>query len=473
MTDHSRPALTDAKGMGGIIAQDGFDYQIWDTLVRLPAWLRTPAFEGLTAEGLEDLEARFFAPHAPRGHILDRFQAKSALLTRGQVVEVFRSFAAFDDAHPGVARAHVLVTPALPKELQWLARDTHRVRRARPFYAPFVDVVAASDEKLQRDIVTEFGLDLGGKVARSFEVALRTFPDRSTAESMFAAELAAAFPDIDPSARKVALAFRTLADHIASHRGRMVDRGSLIGRLTETLGTPVVSDGTLPVHIRSDRNGPGEDAIEIDASPFSLTEGPPPSTEEWQDLLVAPLDRTARWANRQGRHRLRITGSYRISTGLTLGWSFRAANGFELDIQTRTGDWATDERPGPGDPGPAWEIVAPERLREGRLVVSVGVLRDPAHDVRETLSLASETSMLSAYLAQPITSGRDAQAAAQTIKNAVVAAVARLRPEGIDLFFAGPAALAVALGHRWNAMPPTHLHEFRMGEGYLPTVMLQ
>ena len=31
MTDKQpAPTLTDYKGMGGVIAQDGFEYQIWD-----------------------------------------------------------------------------------------------------------------------------------------------------------------------------------------------------------------------------------------------------------------------------------------------------------------------------------------------------------------------------------------------------------------------------------------------------------
>jgi hypothetical protein len=36
MTDQKGPKLTDAKGMGGIIAQDGFDYQVWSVFAMLP-----------------------------------------------------------------------------------------------------------------------------------------------------------------------------------------------------------------------------------------------------------------------------------------------------------------------------------------------------------------------------------------------------------------------------------------------------
>lgn len=36
MTDTKRPTLIDARGMGGIIAIDGFDDQLWDCLARIP-----------------------------------------------------------------------------------------------------------------------------------------------------------------------------------------------------------------------------------------------------------------------------------------------------------------------------------------------------------------------------------------------------------------------------------------------------
>ena len=59
------PTLTDKKGMGGITAQEGFDYQVWNGLIRIPSWLRNPAFEGLIFEGLEDLEAGLRVARSP------------------------------------------------------------------------------------------------------------------------------------------------------------------------------------------------------------------------------------------------------------------------------------------------------------------------------------------------------------------------------------------------------------------------
>ena len=54
----------------------------------------------------------------------------------------------------------------------------------------------------------------------------------------------------------------------------------------------------------------------------------------------------------------------------------------------------------------------------------------------------------------PLPNGADAQASVQIIKAAIARETARLRPAGIDLYYVGPAALAVALGHRWNGLAP-------------------
>ncbi len=191
----------------------------------------------------------------------------------------------------------------------------------------------------------------------------------------------------------------------------------------------------------------------------------------WTEQLLAPLDRTARWLRSQTVSRVALSGSYRLTTAMVLGWSFRAAIGFELEIPTRDGAWATDDRPSP-DLRQTWQISEPMALHGDQLIVSVGVLRDPAADLEQTTGISAH-SALALYLGEPINSAKGAQAAASAIKRSVDSVVVRLRPRAIKLYFAGPAALAVALGHRWNAMPPTQLHEFLTAERiYLPTASI-
>ncbi|MEP1076073.1 SAVED domain-containing protein [Leptolyngbya sp. PL-A3] len=467
------PTLTDAKGLGGIIAQAGFDYQVWDALIRLPNWLKNPAFDGMIFEGLEDLEVRFFAPHAPHGHFLDRFQAKSGMLTRAELIDVFNSFEVFAAKHPSVARVQTLVTPALPPKLAWLARDPDRVRQARPFYSPFADIQAASNEKLRQDLVEEFGNELGSLFANSIEVSLRNLPDRTHAEMGFAASMEKAFPHLGFTSRKIVEGFGALVDLIAQSRGVMLTQSRLVTVLEEALGSALIHNRKLKIHIRSDRNGSSEDAIAIDASRFSGSEGQFPPCEEWQNDLVAPLTRTADWAKVNHYQHIALSGSYRLTTAFALGWSFRSATGFEIDIPTRQDAWATDDRPTVDDASLPWKLIEPGSLVNGCLKVGVGVMRDPTSDILATIRLQSATDILTVFLPAPLATGTQAQASVRFVKGAVVQAVARLRPIAIDLYFVGPAAFAIALGHRWNALPPTQLHEFINTNGcYVPTLMI-
>ncbi|MCW2359815.1 MULTISPECIES: SAVED domain-containing protein [Bradyrhizobium] len=458
-SNENAPALTDARGMGGVIAQDGFDYQLWDGLARLPAWLANPACEQIIFEGLEDLEARFFAPHAPRERLLERFQAKAGSLAPADVREVLETFSQFETAFPHAARVHTLVTPRLPPTIAWLARDPSRVRKARPFYAPFADMMAASDAELRRRLVETYGASLGAFIAESVEVSERNLPDRDAALATFGVELDRTYPSLDAPQKRVAEVFEALSGLARRSIGLPLGRAVLLQTIEEGLGRRLPLPQSFPLHVRSDRNEANERSLEIDASGLSGREGKFPPAAQWAADLVAPLDRTARWLRRHAEPRIALSGSYRLTTAIVIGWSLRAAIGFELEIPTREGAWATDDRPSTSDTVPTWQIAQPMALHGDQLVISVGILRDPAANLGQAMGVPSE-AVLRLFLDEPVSSAKAAQAGVSTIKRSADAAVARLRPQGIQFYFAGPAAFAVALGHRWNAMPPTQLHEF-------------
>ncbi|TGV11391.1 SAVED domain-containing protein [Mesorhizobium sp. M8A.F.Ca.ET.173.01.1.1] len=458
-SNENAPALTDARGIGGVIAQDGFDYQLWDGLARLPAWLANPAFEQMIFEGLEDLEARFFAPQAPRGRLLERFQAKAGSLAPAAVREVFETFARFESAYPRAARVQSLVTPRLPATVGWLARDPSRVRKARPFYAPFADIMAASDAELLNRLVETYGDQLGTFIAQSVDVSERNLPDRDAALATFGVELDRAYPSLEAPQKRVGEAFEALSALARRSIGTPLARDVLRTIIEDALGKPLPLPRSFPLNVRSDRNESDERCLEIDASAFSGRDGGFPPPAQWADDLTAPLDRTARWLRSHAVHRVALSGSYRLTTAIALGWSLRSAIGFELEVPTREGPWATDDRPSMSDGMQNWRIAEPANLSDDQLVICVGILRDPAADLGQTAGISAK-AVLALHLDAPIVSAKAAQAGVSGVKRAVDSAIARLRPRGIQLYFAGPAAFAVALGHRWNAMPPTQLHEF-------------
>jgi hypothetical protein len=467
--DSAGPTLTDAEGMGGVIAQDGFDFQLWDGLSRLPGWLRNPAFEALIFEGLEDLEARFFAPTAPQRRLLERYQAKSGALQPQDVAAVFERFFEFEQAHPQVARVQTLVTPLLPPTIRWVSRDAARVRRARPFYAPFAGIVTASDGALKNELVTKYGQRLGTFIAENVEVDERSWPNKEAAGAGFGEAFGRAFPGVDVLQSRMTSAFNGICELARQNIGRSLSRKQLVDCIEANLQASLFPSGAFPVFVRSDRNGSDEDALELDASGFSGQGGAFLPPEEWQRDLLQPVEVTAQWLSSRAIRRVSIHGSYRLTTGFVLGSSLRAARGFDLDIRTRDGAWPTDDH-ADANQRTDWVISLPESLESDDLVVSVGILRQPANDLRTNGT--APNAILDAFLAQPITSAKAAQHGVAQVKTAVAAVASQLKPKRIRLYYAGPAAFAVALGHRWNALPPTRLHELVANRGYVATATI-
>ncbi|HEX8914924.1 MAG TPA: SAVED domain-containing protein [Humisphaera sp.] len=465
-----RAALTDAKGMGGLNAQDGFDYQVWDALARLPAWLLNPAFEGVLVEGLEDVEARFFSPYAANHRFLDRFQSKSGELSRAELGDVVESFMQFEAAHPGAARVHTLVTPSLPSTLRWIASDPARVRKARPFYRPFPTVLGDSEDKLRADLVAEFGKEMGNFFTSSVDVSLRNFPGKEAAFLLFADLLEQAVPDPNRRPQATKAAFEALFALATTRRGSMLTRRDLVHALEVALGAPLGLTSKLPLHVRSDQVSPEEHAIEIDASRFCRGDLPVPPPKAWQEELLPPLAATAAWAKSLGRTRVTLSGQCRLSTAFAVGATFRSADGFDIEVPVRPEIWATDAHP-PAGASVRCTSTEPAGLVAGRLIVAVGIIRDPTADVRKYHNLASAADILLIHFPDPLTSAIDAQLVAREVKGAVIRNKERLAATEAEVFFVGPPVAAAAIAHRWNAVLPAQFYEFeKPAQAYRPSI---
>jgi hypothetical protein len=72
----------------------------------------------------------------------------------------------------------------------------------------------------------------------------------------------------------------------------------------------------------------------------------------------------------------------------------------------------------------------------------------------------------------PIVSPEQANLAVRDIKERLSNALHRTGAQQIDLFFAGPAFLALFLGHRLNATAPTQCYEHIETGHYVPTCRL-
>ena len=303
------------------------------------------------------------------------------------------------------------------------------------------------------------------------EVCERLLPDRDTALQAFGLSFDRTFPHLNIGNRQIETAFDDLTNFARQRLGIPLGRDALADILQQSAGQAIGPRVAFPLHVRSDRNEVDETAFELDASDFSGGAVPFPPAARWDEELVAPLDRTAQWLRSRNIGRIALSGSYRLTTAFAVGRSFRSATGFEIEIPTRDGAWLTDDRTRSDETYPVWDLRDAQGRHNGRLVVSVGVLRDPAADL--VSNGVSPDVILRAHLAAPLVSGRAAQHGASIVKSTVSAAAARLKPVVVDLYIAGPAAFAVALGHRWNALPPTQLHEFVSEKrDYVPTALV-
>ncbi|MDY6867660.1 MAG: SAVED domain-containing protein [Chloroflexota bacterium] len=235
---------------------------------------------------------------------------------------------------------------------------------------------------MKADLIKEFGEELGIFVAELVDISERPLPDRNHALSAFGVALNQAFPPLDVSQRKIEEAFEAISELARRSLGIPLKRKGLIDLIEEKIGKTLFHNSTFPIHIRSDRNEANENALEIDASTFSGGERGFPNEENWRERLIVPLEETARWLRSRSISRIALGGSYRLTTAFILGWAFRSATGFELEIPTRDGAWATDDRVRSDEIYPTWQVSDIQALENERLIVSIGILRNPALNSR-------------------------------------------------------------------------------------------
>jgi hypothetical protein len=463
------PVLTSAAGNGGIVALDGFDYQLHYGLVRIAEWLRDPTFEGAIFEGLEDVEARFFAPQSDAGHLLVRMQAKSGSLDRADILAVLDNFVEYDQHYPGTAKAFELVTPQLPHKMNWIVRDLARVRFAGPFYAPFRNVMEASDGEVRTNLLNDLGADRGALLFERGRVVLQSvaLAEVSGAIALFAQEFEKTCPDV-VLRRSV---FDDLANVARGSKGTFLTRAQIIATLEASLKAQLNLAPKAVLHMVGDRPSPvSPEAIRIDAA-FLSGDGRFSDAGVWEADLLAPLRHLKAWWQASGCRRVGVEGSYRLSSAVAIGAIFNAGSGLDLDIDTKDGVWRTDDHANSATIAPNWMTASAARADTGVLKVAVGVLRDPMDAL--VAGGADATTIARAFLPEAVTSGQQMQAIVASLKRFISDEVTRLGAGEVQLYFLGPAALAMALGHRWNAIAPVQLHEFDAQKGaYFPTARL-
>ncbi len=271
-----------------------------------------------------------------------------------------------------------------------------------------------------------------------------------------------------------------LGTFVQSRRNQVMTRKELEAQLHE----PVPADRRpVPSPIRlftaKDDAMPDNRIIYFAWAPFfggETRDIPYPAPEVWNERLVGELQATKAWIlKHRDLRRVRLDGARRLSPAVAVGFVFSAVSGFAIDLVHRRDVWPTDVFASPDTPAYPLTICGSfDQISGKRLVVTVGILRDIVADVAVDLSRLGLNALPTLHIhgTQGIQSPEQLDRIVREVKGHISQALRTTGARTIDLFLAGPAPLAVALGHRLNATASIQCYEQVNSGQYVRTCFL-
>ncbi len=478
--DVLRPSLLERESRGGDISEGGITYQASVVLASVPQWLAREGFTALLREGMVDAEAKFFIPG--RGYAKEAIEVKDHPVPPAEFWREIDRFRAMDARCAGEYRWFTLACTGLSEALHPLKNSLRRIRGPHGFYEEGYPIASNSYEGYARIIedlehTREEATFLYEKVALVDDLS----PNRSHGQALFKEAMRdhlGAYADATD--RALGDIYADLNILLQTHRNTTIPRLAIERVLRQRLpdhARPAIA----PVHLLT-TTGVGEAEGDQNALRFAWHEFfggedrayPPP--EAWERRILGELRQTKSWL-RQHRQvkRIRLTGNRRLSASLACGWAFSAVAGFAIEVEQRTEVWPTDAHAGPDTPPytlrPSGSVPG---LTGDRLIVSIGIIREIDKEVEAHLARVGDRNLPTLHLwgSAPVLSASQANLIVGDVKSTLSDALVSTGARQLDLYFAGPAALAVFLGHRLNATAPIRCHE-RIAVGhYVPTCVL-
>jgi hypothetical protein len=474
------PSLLEPQSRGGDVGEGGINFQAEVVLSFIPKWLRMEGFTSMLREGMVDTEAMFFVPG--RGYRKEAVEVKDHSVIPSKFWAEFDRFKELEAAAPSEYQWFTFAAAGLSQELRPLANGLRRIRDPYAFYEGSAIMDNSYEEYVR--LVKDAGRNeqdadfLFRRVL--IDGSLSTARDHGFALFQYSLqEHLPGFRDLPGSMLRDVYA--DLSAFVKGRRNKPIFRSEL-----ERVLRNRISERDLPppnpVRIHT-----AFDELETEADRTALRfagahffgagpEGCPPP-EAWNSRLMGELRETKDWIlkHRQTR-RIALTGSRRLSSSLAIGSVFSAVAGFSVEMTYREGTlWATDAHAGSDTPD---YPIAPDDLshlaKADRLAVSVGIIRDIAAEVEGSLSLSGLGDVPTLHIKGgiPLISPQQTNLAVGKIKRLISGALSITGARQVDLFFAGPAFLALFLGHRLNATAPVQCYERIEPGRYVPTYLL-
>lgn len=388
-------------------------------------------------------------------------------------------FKEIDEGSPGTFPWFTLVCTELSRELQSLAGTLRRVRDRYGFYE---DSHAVKENSFQDYVaaVMKHGRSEADATFLFEKVLIETdiMHDAGQCAALFKQALTVHLPEYQElPAKSLGDIYRKLAELLRSRKTSAISRSEIEVALRDSI-EPANVPQARPVRVHTAINEEPLDATGALTFEWSAFWGCDarqfPEYPHWNERLLEELTEAKNWiVQHRGIRRIRLTGTRRLSTSLAIGAIYSAVAGFSIDMVYRGEIWSTDAHQTLETPDYPFDIS--KSAGQGKeLIVIVGILRDIFEEVNDTLKRLhlGEEPVLCLTSSRAILSPEQANLGVGKIKRVIVDELSRNHATKIHLFLAGPAFLALFLGHRLNATTTVQCYERTSPSIYVPTCLL-
>lgn len=476
--DETRPSLLDDASRGGDTNEGGISFQAGVVMSHIPRWMAIEGFTSMIREAMFDAEAQFFVPG--RHMVKEAIEVKDHPVKPSEFWEEIEQFKRVDAGSPGSYEWFTLASAGLSETLHPIRNGLRRIRDPYGFYQNNPAILDSSYRQYLERVKRLGGTEKDAEfLYRRVLIQDDWSENRSHSRGVFIQKL----NEYLPYHRELS---GTVIDNIYTHLGRFVQdrRAQPISRLElEAKFREQVPEkfqpSAQPVRLFTAFDAAPPDPSQIHFAWerfFGGTERIYPPAAVWNEQMLGGLRETKDWTlKHRNNRRIRLDGNRRLSTSLAIGFVFSAVAGFSIDMVNRGEIWSTDAHA--SSDTPPYELVVKEANGEKtgtRLVVSVGIPREIVTAVEEDLQNHGLATMPALHIhgAQPIQSPQQLNRVVWEIKTQIARSLIRTKAKQVDLFIAGPAPLALFLGHRMNATAAIQCYEQSGTGGYVLTCRL-
>ena len=476
-TEHDRltPSLLEPESRGGQIADGGFSFQDHVILTCIPEWLSREGFTTMVKEAIGDFEVKLYIPGD--GFAKELIEVKDHTLTPAEFWNEIKRFQQISAGSPGTYHRFTLIGAGASTELKPLVNGLHRVQGSQDFYEDG-DAVSNNSVREFIQLVKSKGHTEQEALFLLTYVTTETewSTSKSNGEAIFKQRLVEYLKEYeDLSGRILDDIYNHLSTFIRKNINRPISRQELEINLQEKIPTnqrPAVRPVIIYTAITPEDHGLSS-GLRFDWTQFSGDEirtiAP---SQEW-DRLSIDLQNTRTWIeNHRNTKRIRLQGNRRLSACLALGSVFSAVRGFAIEMEYRGEVWKTDSHSTMDTP--PYSLTHRLTPNTGHiLVVSIGICRNILPEVQTNLEQLglSDAPFLDIQSEQAISSPEQTNLAVKNIKNSIIKNLQLTGSKVIHLFYAGPAHLALFLGHRLDATAPVVCYGWSGGK-YFQTCQL-